>query len=45
MIYIFTKFINNELYKNGIYKEKLFLSVIKAQIMNDIDEKKYMIKI
>ena len=37
-IYI-PKFINNELYKNGIYKEELFSSFIKAQIMNDIDEK------
>ena len=33
------KFINNDLYKNGIYKEELFISFIKAQIMNDIDVK------
>ena len=33
------KFINNNLYKNGIYKEELFSGFIKAQIMNEIDEK------
>ena len=37
-IYI-PKFINNDLYKNGIYKEELFSAFIKAQISNDIDEK------
>ena len=33
------KFVNNDLYKNGIYKEELFSAFIKAQITNDIDEK------
>ena len=32
------KFINNDLYKNGIYKEELFTSFVKAQIMKDVDE-------
>jgi hypothetical protein len=31
-------FINNDLYKNGIYKEELFSAFIKAEMMNDIDQ-------
>ena len=36
---IIPKFLSNDLYKNGIYKEELFSGFIKAQIMNEIDEK------
>ena len=32
------KFLNNDLYKNGIYSEELFTNFIKSEIMNEIDE-------
>ena len=32
------KFLNSDLYKNGIYSEELFSNFIKSEIMNEIDE-------
>ena len=32
------KFLNNDLYKNGIYSEELFSNFIKSEIMNEVDE-------
>ena len=32
------KFISNELYKSGIFKEELFSAFVKGEMMNEIDE-------
>ena len=34
----YPKFFNNDSYKKGIYKEELFTSFVKANIMKDIDD-------